>query len=236
VRAARIVRIAAGVVVLSVLGQATAGAIAGAPSVPTAPKSGPVTYVVKPGDNLETIAKRYGTTVKALAAANKVRNWNLVVIGTRLTLPAPAPAGTGKLPAKLKAHPERLALAPSFDHWATAYRVPPDLLKALAWYESGWQNKVVSNTGAVGVGQLMPFTSDFVSDQLLKNPNLDPKRVDDNIRMSARFLRFLLDQTGGTTSLALAAYYQGLARTKQGKFYEDTKKYVTGVSATRQNF
>ena len=60
--------------VLSVLGQATAGAIAGAPSVPTAPKSGPVTYVVKPGDNLETIAKRYGTTVKALAAANKPPN------------------------------------------------------------------------------------------------------------------------------------------------------------------
>ena len=75
-----------------------------------------------------------------------------------------------------------------------------------------------------------------VSTAMIDRLALDPKRVDDNIRMSARFLRFLLDQTGGTTSLALAAYYQGLARTKQGKFYEDTKKYVTGVSATRQNF
>ena len=82
----------------------------------------------------------------------------------------------------------------------------------------------------------MPFTSDFVSSQLLKNPGLDPKKVDDNIRMSARFLRFLLDQTGGAPGLALAAYYQGLARTQQGKFFDDTKRYVAGVGAARREF
>ena len=54
--------------------------------------------------------------------------------------------------------------------------------------------------------------------------------------MSARFLRFLLDHTGGTAGLALAAYYQGLARTQQGKFFEETKRYVAGVSGTRVQF
>jgi soluble lytic murein transglycosylase-like protein len=214
------------------VGEATAGAVISRP----APRP-PTTYVVRAGDNLETIAKRFGTTTGALAAANKVRNWNLIVMGTRLSIPASTPSSaSSKLPAKLKAHPERLALAPRFDYWSRTYNVPPDLLKALAWYESGWQNKVVSSTGAVGVGQLMPFTSDFVSDTLLKNPNLDPRRVDDNIRMSARFLRFLLDQTHGTAGLALAAYYQGLARTQQGKFFDDTKRYVAGISATRAHF
>jgi soluble lytic murein transglycosylase-like protein len=82
----------------------------------------------------------------------------------------------------------------------------------------------------------MPFTSDFVSQQLLKNPALNPQKVDDNIRMSARFLRFLLDRVGGAPGLALAAYYQGLKMTQQGRFFNDTKTYVAGVSAARQQF
>ncbi len=223
----RAARIVVGAVIVALLGQATALAATG--HAPSKPSSGPAptqaTYVVHPGDNLETIAKRFQTTVSALVAANQVRNKNIIVIGTRLRIPLPAPAAN--LPARLRAHPDRLALAPRFDYWANRYSVPPDLLKALAWYESGWQNSVVSSTGAVGVGQLEPWTSDFVADVLLKNPSLTPQKVDDNIRMSARFLRFLLDQTGGAA---------GLARTQQGKFFEDTKRYVAGVSATRQHF
>ena len=190
-------------------------------------------YVVRAGDNLETIATRNGITVPALVAANKIINPNLVVIGTKLKIPAP---GNPKGPPRLLAHPDRLALASRFDYWAKTYGVPSDLLKGLAWYEAGWQNQVVSKTGAVGVGQLEPFTSEFVAGQLLKNPGLDPKKVDDNIRMSARFLRFLLDNTGGAPGLALAAYYQGLARTRQGKFFSDTKTYVAGVTAARWQF
>ena len=230
-RAARIVATA---LAFAVAAPATADAAVR----PAAPKPPPATrtYVVRSGDNLETIAKRFGTTVKAIAGANKIRNFNLVIIGTRLTIPASATAASVKGPAKLKAHPERAALAPRFDYWAKQYGVPADLLKGLAWYESGWQNHVVSSTGAVGVGQLMPFTSDFVSKQLLMNPKLNPAKVDDNIRMSARFLRFLLDRTGGAPGVALAAYYQGLARTQRGQILEETKRYVAGVSATRKLF
>ena len=194
------------------------------------------TYTVRPGDNLETIAKRYGTTIKALAAANKIRNFNLVVIGTKLTIPAASAAALGKGPSKLKASPSRAALAPRFDYWARQYRVPPDLLKGLAWYESGWQNHVVSSTGAVGVGQLMPFTSEFVANQLLKNPNLDPKKVDDNIRMSARFLRWLLDRTGEDHAQTLASYYQGHRSVADRGWYIDTMRYVDAVIDLRWRF
>jgi len=227
-RAARIVVVP---LVAALVAPATAFAITN-PAPAPAP-AGRV-YVVRNGDNLETIANRNGTSVSALASANHILNPNLVIIGTKLKIPAAA--SSSKLPSRLVAHPERLALTPRFDYWAKVYGVPPDLLKGLAWYESGWQNNVVSSTGAVGIGQLEPYTSDFVSRELLMNPKLDPKRVDDNIRMSARFLRFLLDRVGGAPGLALAVYYQGLARTQQGKFFDDTKTYIAGVSAARAHF
>jgi LysM repeat protein len=210
-------------------------ATAGTPAAGAGPTSNSVSssYVVKAGDNLEALARRFGTTTKALAAANGVRNPDLVVIGTKLKVPAPD-AGV-RLPGKLRRDPARAALLPRFDYWARVNGLPPDLLKGLAWYESGWQNNVVSSAGAVGIGQLMPFTSDFVSNKLLNLP-LDPKQADDNIRMSARFLRFLLDRTGGVPAMAVAAYYQGLIPTKQGKLYEETKRYVAGVTATRGQF
>ena len=228
----RAVRIVVVPLVAALIAPATAFAVKARGPAP-APVPTTRVYVVRTGDNLETIAKRNGTTVAALASANKILNPNLVIIGTKLKIPA---ASSSTLPGRLAAHPDRLALAPRFDYWAKVYGVPPDLLKGLAWYESGWQNNVVSSTGAVGVGQLEPFTSDFVSKQLLNNPALSPKKVDDNIRMSARFLRFLLDRVGGAPGLALAAYYQGLRMTQQGRFFDDTKTYIAGVSAARRQF
>ncbi|MEY2458904.1 MAG: hypothetical protein QOG30_734, partial [Acidimicrobiaceae bacterium] len=112
---------------------------------------------------------------------------------------------------------------------------PADLLEALCWIESGWQRTVVSRTGAVGIGQLQPATVDHV--RLLIGINtLDPYNADDNIRMSARFLRFLLDRTGGDTSTALAAYYQGLRSVTTGPVLGETKQYVATVLAVRPNF
>jgi len=43
-------------------------------------------YVVKAGDNLTRIAKLHGTTVKALKAANRLNNDNIVV-GAKLKIP-----------------------------------------------------------------------------------------------------------------------------------------------------
>ena len=185
-------------------------------------------FVVRPGDTLSGIAARYGTTSGAIARANHLSNPNLVVIGTKLTIPAGGSApGSSGLPAKLLAHPDRLALRPNFEHWAARYGVPPDLLEALCWVESGWQRTVVSRTGAIGIGQLEPATVDHV--RLLIGLHLDPKNADDNIRMSARFLRFLLDGTGGDTSKTLAAYYQGLRSVRTGPILGETKQYVATV-------
>jgi soluble lytic murein transglycosylase-like protein len=194
---------------------------------------------VKPGDNLSGIARRFGLSVQALAGANGLSNPNHIRIGTRLSVPAasaaPAPSGGARLPSKLRADPSRMALLPRFDHWAATYGVPADLLKAMAWMESGWQNRVTSHTGAMGVGQLMPATVDFVCDQLL-GVRLDPWNPDQNIRMSARFLRWLLDQTGGDQARALAAYYQGLRSVRVRGVFTETLAYVQGIGALRPLF
>jgi LysM repeat protein len=63
--------------------------------------TGADTYVVKSGDTLTTIAKKHGTTVKALEAANNLTTTKIKV-GQKLKLPsasAPAPAPVDTTPA-----------------------------------------------------------------------------------------------------------------------------------------
>ena len=201
------------------------------------------TYKLQWGDTLTSVAAKYGISVDKLAAANGIANIHKIQAGMKLTIPSaggggaasPTPAAIAKLPIGLQARPERLALTPSFENWAKTYNVPADLLKALAWMESGWQNTVVSPVQALGIGQLTPDTVKFVSGDLLKT-KLDPKNPDHNIRMSARFLRYLLDQTGGDTKMALAAYYQGLGSLrKQGPLKVSTA-YVNAILALRPMF
>src|SRR5262249_44866327 len=95
-------------------------------------------------------------------------------------------------------------------------------------------NGVVSSTGAVGIGQLMPDTVDLTANVLIKLP-LDPNVPDDNIRMSSRYLRYLLDRTG-STSMAIAAYYQGYASIQRSGMYDSTTIYVADDLALRDRF
>jgi LysM repeat protein len=72
-----------------------------APAPTTAPSSGTTTYTVQRGDTLYSIARRYGTTVEAIAAANGIANPSRIRVGQTLTIPggtgspAPAPSGGG---------------------------------------------------------------------------------------------------------------------------------------------
>jgi LysM repeat protein len=56
------------------------------------------TYVVRSGDNLSRIARRFGTTAAALARLNGIANPSLIHVGQvlRVSGAAPAPPGGGK--------------------------------------------------------------------------------------------------------------------------------------------
>jgi LysM repeat protein len=140
-----------------------------------------------------------------------------------------------RFPERLRSSPERLALIPHFQRWAKAYHVPVDLLMALAWIESGWQNHVVSSAGAIGIGQLLPDTVSFLTTEVMKRP-LNPLKPASNIRMSARYLRWLMVQTDGDQPKAVAAYYQGLRSMREFGVAQATHIYVAAVDSVRHRY
>ena len=208
-----------------------------------------VAHVVSRGETLSEVAGRLGVSVSDLARANGVTNPDRIRAGRRLVVPGGAgsrPSGRaaggsgGKVsgrpgPEELRRQPARRALSARFDAAARKHGVPADLLKAVAWQESGWQNDKVSSTKALGIGQLMPDTVTFVNERLL-GVRLDPRRPEQNIEMSARFLRYLLDSTGGNVPLAVGSYYQGLTSVRRDGTLRVTDKYVSNVLALRSRF
>jgi len=49
--------------------------------------SAPLVYVVKRGDNLENIAVKHGTTIRALMKVNRIRSRNKIYVGQKLKIP-----------------------------------------------------------------------------------------------------------------------------------------------------
>ena len=193
---------------------------------------GSAAYTVQPGDNLTTIGARFGVTVADLARANGIADPNRLRAGQSLNIPEAA----STLPVEIRRAPERAALVPIFHRWANANAIPADLLMAMTWLESGWQNRVVSPKGAVGIGQLMPRTTEFIRTELIGQPWLDPRVPEHNIRMSARYLRWLLLRARGDVRIALASYYQGPHSVATTGIWPGTVAYVDGVLAARKRF
>lgn len=209
----------------------TTGASGSGPAPAAAPAAAGIqgTYTVEAGDTLSGIAARYGVSTAAVAAENGIADAGLLAIGRALRIPARL-----SIAARIAADPARRALQAAFDRWAAAYAVPADLLRAMTWLESGWQQRLTSSAGAVGVGQLLPATVEFV--QALLGEDLNEWDAEDNIRMSARYLRWLLDQTGGDVATSLAGYYQGLASVRARGPHGETVDYVEAVTGLRAQF
>jgi LysM repeat protein len=140
----------------------------------------------------------------------------------------------GVLPAQLADEPSLLAIRPYFVTWGEHYGVSPALLEAIAWQESGWQIGVVSAAGAVGIGQIMPATAEFVDTQLV-GQSLRINAVSDNIRMEASFVAYLEGQAGSTCN-TVAAYYEGLKLLHEDGVIPETQQYVANVLALMPRF
>ncbi|MFL5864235.1 MAG: LysM peptidoglycan-binding domain-containing protein [Solirubrobacteraceae bacterium] len=201
-------------------------------------------YLVQPGDTLSAIAARNGVSLDQLAAVNGLDPSGLLLSGTTIHLSAggsPAPATTQLVStapvASTGAQPTAARVSPSeVGSIASAEGVSPSLAEAIGYQESGFNNAMVSPTGATGVMQIMPGTWDYIGQNLAGPPPLSPTSPTDNIRAGSLLLHSLLNQTGGDPAMAAAGYYQGLQSVRQHGLLPDTQAYVNNVMALRQRF
>jgi LysM repeat protein len=208
---------------------------------------------VQPGDTLSAIAARLGVSLEALAAANGISSPNFIVAGTTLHAPGAAgvsapvmqtvsnttstsgPEGTAATTGAGSGTSDVRLDASQIASIAAQQGVPGDLADAVAWQESGFNNALVSPTGARGVMQVEPGTWDWVNNTLAKPPLLAGSATD-NVRAGSLLLGQLLRDTGGDAATAIAGYYQGLDSVRSRGMYDDTKQYVNNVLALRQRF
>jgi LysM repeat protein len=215
-----------------------------------APASSGGSYVVQWGDSLSAIAARAGVSMQALAAANGLDPNGVLLAGSVLRLSggggqvspgqaaASQPIGAAALgTAGGPPYPTPETVSSSqVGAIASANGVSPSLASAIGWQESGFNNDLVSNTGAVGVMQIEPGTWDWIQRSLTAGTALNPSSAADNVRGGVLMLRSLLDATGGDPTMAAAGYYQGLASVQANGMYTDTQQYVNDVMALRQQF
>lgn len=184
------------------------------------------TYVVLEGETLSDIATRFGTSIAAIAALNGLDDPDSIFPGERLLIPS-APAG----PRVSKAEARNILRAAERE-----FGLPSGLLLALAWQESGWQQGITSEAGAVGITQLLPETADWAIEQLVPDAHNWRGSATDNARMGAAVLAFYLHRSGGDERMALAAYYQGWRSVFEKGLFDETVDYVNNVLALQAEF
>lgn len=212
-------------------------------------------YRVRPGDTLGSISLRYHTSVGAIARASKVSSRALIYPGQVLRVP-----GTTKSSSKSSVpdtfngvkYPRAVAEAAAHNRAILARRSVPSrsetkamiiriarqqgvdtrLALAIAYQESGWNQRAVSPANAIGVMQVIPQSGKWASD--LVGRRLDLLRTTDNITAGVVMLRSLGRSTNSMEK-AVAAYYQGLGALQQHGMYSDTKLYVRNVMALRKS-
>ncbi len=170
-------------------------------------------YTVRAGDGLFKIARAYGVDPTTLARANGIGVNAVLTKGAVLQIPG------------------RLARANALlTHTAQEVGVDAKVVRAVAWMESGWQQGVVSPTGAVGMMQIEPYTGEWISKYLAGRP-LDLHVAADNVLAGCLLLHHLLQIHNGDVNAALAAYYQGDSSIAKHGLYGDTKQYQSVVGA-----
>ena len=207
---------------------------------------GRVTYVVRPGDTVSGIAKRFKCSQANLLAANGLKAGDRIYAGKPLQVPVKirpkartdntfagrtyadhivAQANRNRATLKKRTLPTRAQMRSLIVSTSQRYGVDPELALAVSWQESGWKQRVVSPANAVGAMQVIPSTGRFAS--RLVGRDLDLLKPRDNVTAGVVLLSRL---TGAARlDIAVAGYYQGLGGVKKNGMYPDTKLYVKNV-------
>lgn len=211
------------------------------------------TYQVRPGDGLIVVARRLRTTPAVLVRTNQLHRDYLVLgevlrypVTVRVTTAAPAPSGTVVVPgsvtrsaathrAQLRARslPSKAQVQRMIAASARRHGVPVSLALALAYQESGFQQRVVSPVDAIGAMQVLPSTGASLG--RLHGRSFDLLKASDNVEAGVLLLRDLLQATRSVDA-ALAGYYQGLGSVARVGLLPQTKQYARNVQLLRARF
>jgi len=200
------------------------------------------TYVVKPGDSLYAISARLHVSPKVIAKRNHLPRSLIVILGQHLAIPhrvrvvaTPGHTPSGAYQFTGGHVPSRDQVGAIIRSTARHWGVDERLALAVAWQESGFNQRWVSPTKAVGAMQVEPYTAAFVSTYIVHRPlNLYDAR--DNATAGVALLSVLLRETHGNKTKAVAGYYQGLASVESRGMFGETKNYVANVLALRNRF
>ena len=118
---------------------------------------------------------------------------------------------------------------------ADNYRLDPALVAAVIYQESKFRADARSDSGAVGLMQLLPETAKGIAartggSQFEVDDLYDPEI---NVRYGSWYLRHLIDKYG-TEERALAAYNGGQGNLDRGVMYPETRHYVDRVLELRE--
>jgi LysM repeat protein len=193
------------------------------------PHRSPAVHVVRAGESLTELARRYHTTVAKLARLNHLDPTHVLLIGTKLRIPVSRHVGATRVAYRTSSISSVRSL---LDHWAGHYGVSVHLVRALAWMESGYNNALVSSVGARGIMQLLPTTFRFAETVLIGHRVTH--NADGNVRAGVAYLAHLLHDFHGDKRLALAGWYQGERAVRKHGLYKVSKTFVKNVLALEQ--
>ncbi len=187
-------------------------------------------HVVRAGDTLSGLARKYHTTVAKLARLNHLDPSHFLLIGTRLRVPHVTHATHVVKTTQTAVRTQSVAsIQALLDQWAEHYGVSVHLVRALAWMESGYNNNLVSSVGARGIMQLLPTTFSFAENVLIGHHLRHD--ASGNVRAGVAYLAHLLHDFHGDEKLALAGWYQGEDAVRKHGVYKVSKTFVKDVRA-----
>lgn len=145
-----------------------------------------------------------GATLLA-AVPTQAEGWFSKIFGSRASRAVPQPRYLfgERLPANPPQH-----IRGAIETSAAEYGIDPNLLAAVIYQESRFDERAVSRRGAMGLMQLMPRTAAYLG---VTDP-FDPQQ---NVRGGAKYLAEMFRTFGGDLELSLAAYNAGPTAVKK---------------------
>lgn len=197
-------------------------------------------YTIENGDTLANIAWHYHITISTLARANTIRNPNLIFVGQRLCVPRRGISTTSGITDhgivrwfayNALGWSDRSQVRHMLYRAATRHHLPPRLLLAIAWQESGWTQHVIAWDGGIGVMQLMPYTAMGINAGI--GQMLDPYDLQGNLDLGATYLQWLWQNFHGDLPKVISSYNEGGWAVKHRGIFN--WHYVNNVMALMHN-